>query len=174
MYQAHNFNYPVNIILLRKWLGTINTFFYIIKIMFRYDASTNEDPARMSIVVVRAVSQMRKVIIQSQLQPEPQKHKYCSNGQKPEPYRSEARTSQIESYLSINPSQKRWREEKKSKSFLFSPDYLQFEDKGIFYQFSQKYMYPSFCCFFRLPPMSQRKFSSVFLRIFKANIILGV
>jgi len=67
--------------------------------MFRYDASTNEDPARMSIVVVSAVSQKRKVIIQSQLQPEPQKHKYCSNGQKPEPYRSEARTSQIASRL---------------------------------------------------------------------------
>ena len=29
MYQAHNFNYPVNVRLLRKWLGTINTFFYI-------------------------------------------------------------------------------------------------------------------------------------------------
>ena len=99
MYQAHNFNYPVNVRLLRKWLGTINTFFYIIKIMFRYDASTNEDPARMSIVVVSAVSQKRKVIIQSQLQPEPQKHTYCSNGQKPEPYRSEARTSQIASRL---------------------------------------------------------------------------
>ena len=53
----------------------------------------------MSIVVVSAVSQKRKVIIQSQLQPEPQQHKYCSNGQKPELYRSEARTSQIASRL---------------------------------------------------------------------------
>ena len=60
--------------------------------------------------------------------------------------------------FSINPSQKRWREEKKSKSFLFTPDYLQFEDKGMFYQFSQKYTYPSFRCFSRLPPTSQRKF----------------
>ena len=51
MYQAHNFNYPVNVRLLRKWLGTINTFFYIIKIMFRYDASTNEDPAIKEFVV---------------------------------------------------------------------------------------------------------------------------
>ena len=82
--------------------------------MFRYDASTNEDPARMSIVVVSAVSQKRKVIIQSQLQPEPQQHKYCSNGQRLEPYRSEARTSQIESHLSINPSQKRRNKEKES------------------------------------------------------------
>ena len=44
----------------------------------------------------------------------------------------------------------------RSKSFLFSPDYLQFEDKGMFSQFSQKYTYPSFCCFFRLPQTSQR------------------
>ena len=162
MYQAHNFNYPVNVRLLRKWLGTINTFFYIIKIMFRYDASTNEDPARMSIVVVSAVSQKRKVIIQSQLQPEPQKHKYCSNGQKPEPYRSEARTSQIESHLSINPSQKRWREEKKSRVFCFAFDYLNFETKNG-YQFLKDQYIRVFYCFFRLPLNEPKKVFFSFL-----------
>ena len=65
--------------------------------------------------------------------------------------------------FSINPSQKRWREEKKSKSFLFSPDYLQFEDKGMFHQFSQKYMYPSFYCLFRFPLNESKKVSFSFL-----------
>jgi len=44
----------------------------------------------------------------------------------------------------------------------------------MFSQFSQKYAYPSFCCFFRLPQTSQRKFCSVFSRSFQANIITRV
>ena len=38
--------------------------------------------------------------------------------------------------------------EKKSKSFMFSPDYLQFEDKGMFYQFLLNIYIPEFYCLF--------------------------
>jgi hypothetical protein len=73
--------------------------------------------------------------------------------------------------FSITPSRNK---EKKSKSFLFSPDYLQFEDKGMFYQFLLNIHITEFCCFSRLPQTSQRKFSSVFSRSFQANIFIRV
>ena len=50
------------------------------------------------------------------------------------------------------------------KSFLFSPDYLQFEDKGMFHQFLKDIHSRVFAVSFDYLPMSQRKFPSVFSR----------